>query len=298
MENRIITRPDFDGIVCAALLRAALAGDLPICWCQPNDVQTGQIQVSSGDIIANLPFSSGCSLWFDHHVTNAIQAPFKGIYRVAPSAAGLIHEFFHADLSPRFDTLVAQADKIDSARLDLDEILHPERHPYVLVSMTTATGSADGETFWNHLVELVRTTPIEQILKDPWVRQRCHAVVAENRAYETHLKLHTRVQQGISITDFRGLDPVPNGNRFLVYSLFPETFANMKIFHDRDKTAVKIGHSIINRNCHVNVGGLLAKHGGGGHHGAGAGRLDNAEADTKISEILRILTDNRPNGPN
>jgi hypothetical protein len=298
MKNRIITRPDFDGIVCAVLLREALGQDWPICWAQPNDVQNGRIHVSSGDIIANLPLSGECALWFDHHISNEMQRPYKGLYRVAPSAAGLIYEYFNAALSPRFDALVAQADKIDDAQLNLDEILHPERYPYILVSMAIPTGSSGGEEFWHHLVELLRTAGIEQVLKDPQVKQRCDRVVAENKAYETHLQRHTRVQQAVSITDFRNLDPVPNGNRFLVYSLFPETFANMKIFYEKDKTAIKIGHSIINRNCRVNVGGLLAKYGGGGHRGAGACRLDNTLADKKISAILQILIDNRPAEPN
>jgi hypothetical protein len=298
MIDRIITRPDFDGIVCAALLREALEPDLPIYWTQPDLVQNGRIQVTPGDIIANLPFYDGCALWFDHHITNVIQRPYKGLYRVAPSAAGLIHEYFHVDLSPRFDTLVAQTDKIDSAQLTLDEILHPERYPCILVSMTISTGSANDETFWNHLVELLRTSEIEQVMKDPWIQRHCHRVVAENKVYETHLKRRTRVQQGVSITDFRELDPVPNGNRFLVYSLFPETFVNIKIFYEKDRTAVKIGHSIVNNNCKINVGGLLARHGGGGHRGAGACRLNNAHADRIISEILQILIDNRPNKPN
>ena len=95
MIDRIITRPDFDGIVCAALLREALEPDLPIYWTQPDMVQNGRIQVTPGDIIANLPFYDGCALWFDHHITNVIQRPYKGLYRVAPSAAGLIHEYFH-----------------------------------------------------------------------------------------------------------------------------------------------------------------------------------------------------------
>ena len=298
MIDRIITRPDFDGIVCAALLREALEPDLPIYWTQPDLVQNGRIQVTPGDIIANLPFYDGCALWFDHHITNVIQRPYKGLYRVAPSAAGLIHEYFHVDLSPRFDTLVAQTDKIDSAQLTLDEILHPERYPCILVSMTISTGSANDETFWNHLVELLRTSEIEQVMKDPWIQRHCHRVVAENKVYETHLKRRTRVQQGVSITDFRELDPVPNGNRFLVYSLFPETFVNVKIFYEKDRTAVKIGHSIVNNNCKINVGGLLARHGGGGHRGAGACRLNNAHADRIISEILQILIDNRPDKPN
>jgi oligoribonuclease NrnB/cAMP/cGMP phosphodiesterase (DHH superfamily) len=295
MKSRIITRPDFDGIVCAALIREGLGQNLPICWAQPNDVQNDRINVSPDDIIANLPLSGECALWFDHHISNAVKRPYKGIYRVAPSAAGLIYEYFHASLSPRFDTLVAQADKIDDAQLNLDEILHPERYPYILVSMTTSAGSGENEAYWNHMVELLRTASIEQILKDPQVKLRCNRVIAENKDYETHLKRYTRVQQAVSITDFRDLDPVPNGNRFLVYSLFPESFVNMKIFHEKNKTAIKIGHSIINRTCKVNVGGLLARYGGGGHRGAGACRLNNTEAQIKIPEILQILIGNQPN---
>jgi hypothetical protein len=297
MENRIVTRPDFDGIVCAVLLKEALGQDLPVFWAQPNDVQKGRIRISHGDILANLPYSGDCALWFDHHISNVIQRHYKGLYRVAPSAAGLIYEYYSAGLSPRFDTLVAHADKIDDAQLSLDEILHPERYPYILLSMTISSGSTDDLAFCNHLVELLRTRHIEQVLIDPQVKQRCGQVIAENQAYENHLKQHTRIQRAVSITDFRKLDPAPNGNRFLVYSLFPEAFVNMKIFHERDKTVVKIGHSIINRSCQVNAGALLAKYGGGGHRGAGACRLDNALADQKISEILQILIDNRPAEP-
>jgi hypothetical protein len=297
MENRIITRPDFDGIVCAVLLKEALGKDLPVYWVQPNEVQKGRIRVAGGDILANLPYSGDCALWFDHHVSNAIQRPYKGLYRVAPSAAGLVHEYYKTILSPYFDTLVAQADKIDDAQLSLDEILHPESYPYILLSMTIPSGSTDSQTFCDHLVELLRIKSIEQVLNDPQVRQRCDQVIAENQAYENHLKLHTRTQQAVSITDFRNLDPVPNGNRFLVYSLFPEACVNLKIFHEKDKTVIKIGHSIINRNCQVNAGYLLAKYGGGGHRGAGACRLDNALAEQKIPEILQILIDNRPAEP-
>jgi hypothetical protein len=297
MKNRIITRPDFDGIVCAVLLKEALGQDLPLSWAQPNDVQNGRIRISPGDILANLPYADNCTLWFDHHISNEIQRPFKGLYRVAPSAAGLIHEYYRTTLSPRFDTLVAHADKIDDAQLNLDEILHPERYPYILLSMTISSGSTEDRAFCDHLVELLRTTPIDEVLTDPQVKQRCNQVIAENQTYEIHLRKHTRVQQAVSITDFRNIDPVPNGNRFMVYSLFPEACVNMKIFHEIDKTTIKIGHSIINRNCRVNVGCLLSRFGGGGHRGAGACRLDNALADKNISEILQILIDNRPLEP-
>jgi hypothetical protein len=293
MLQRIITRPDFDGVVCAVLLKEALGKALPVCWVQPNEMQNGRVEVLPGDIIANLPIHGECGLWFDHHVSNKIQRPFQGLYRIAPSAAGLIYEYFSARLVPRFDTLVAQTDKIDDARLTLDEILHPERYPYILVSMTIFADSAGGCEFCDHLVELLGDKSIEQVLADGTVKQRCEQVMAENRTYATHLKQHTRVQGVVSITDFRQLNPAPNGNRFLVYSLFPETVVNLKICLEKNETVIKIGHSIINRDCHINVGCLLATYGGGGHKGAGACRLDPADADSKIAEILDILTANQ-----
>ena len=297
MSQHIITRPDFDGVVCAVLLQAALGVDLPVLWAQPNDMQNGRIKVTEDDIITNLPIYGECALWFDHHVSNRIQKPFKGIYRIAPSAAGLVYEYFKERLSPRFDTLVAQADKIDDAQLNLDEIRHPERYPYMLVSMTISADPACGEAYCNHLVELLRTRSIEEVLADPEVKQRCDLAEAENKVYGTLLNKYTQVNGAVSITDFRRLDPAPNGNRFLVYSLFPETMVNMKIYHEKNQTVVKIGHSIINRNCRVNVGCLLAKYNGGGHKGAGACRLDRSDADHKISEILQVLIDNRPMAP-
>jgi hypothetical protein len=293
MMQRIISRPDFDGVVCAVLLKEALGQNLPVRWAQPNEMQNGQVQVLPDDIIANLPIYGECALWFDHHISNEIKRPYKGLYRVAPSAAGLVYEYFNAALGSRFDALVANTDKIDDAQLNLDEILHPERYPYILVSMTLSAGPSDGQGFCDHLVDLLRALSIEQVLADPLVKQRCERVIAENRAYETYLKQHTLVKDSVSITDFRKLDPVPNGNRFLVYSLFPDTVVNMKIYNEKNKTVIKLGHSIVNRNCRVNVGCLLTNYGGGGHRGAGACRLDNAHADGKISEILGILIENK-----
>jgi hypothetical protein len=292
MALRIITRPDFDGIVCAVLLKDALGQEIPVLWAQPNQIQTGEVQTRNEDIVANLPIRGECALWFDHHVSNAIEIPRKGLFRIAPSAAGLVFEYFKAEIDQRFETLVRQADKIDAAQLTLDEILHPERYAYILVSMTLSADSEPDPLYWKHLVEQLRRHTIEDVLEDPRVKARCNQVVVENRTYRTHLINHTREVEKISLTDFRGLYPVPNGNRFLVYSLFPETYVNVKLYHQKDKTVLKIGHSIINRNCHVNVGRLLATYGGGGHQGAGACRLEHAEAERILAQVIDILKQN------
>ncbi len=291
--KRIITRPDFDGVVCTVLLRAAIDSMLPVLWVQPNDVQHGRVAVGPEDIIANLPISGQCALWFDHHVSNEAPVGYRGLYRVAPSAAGLIYEYFQEQLAPRYRSLVEQADKIDDAQLSLDEILHPEKYPYILLSMTITANSDADLAYCDDLVNLMSSNTIDVVLANPMVHQRCKEVLAENKIYESHLRKHTRMQGEVSITDFRGIDPVPNGNRFLVYSLFPESVVNMKIFYESSKTVVKLGHSILNRNCRVNVGKLLARYGGGGHKGAGACRLDAPESESKLQEILNILVQNR-----
>lgn len=105
MMKRIITRPDFDGVVCAVLLRASIGRRLPVLWVQPNDVQHNRLEVGPEDIIANLPNSGQCAMWFDHHVSNEVPEDYKGLYRVAPSAAGLIYEYHQKELGDRYQTL-------------------------------------------------------------------------------------------------------------------------------------------------------------------------------------------------
>lgn len=290
--NQIITRPDFDGVICAVLLKAALGSDLPIRWAQPNEIQNGKVATGANDVVANLPLRGRCALWFDHHVSNEIDLPFDGIFRIAPSAAGLVYEYYRDQLDDRFQELVSQADKIDSAQLTLDEILCPECHPYVLLSMTIHAETAADLAHCDHLVTLLGNSTIEAVLADEEVRQRCEHTIAANGAYKTHLQDNTTIQGRISISDFRDITPVPDGNRFLVYSLFPETIANVKIFYENKQTAIKLGHSIVNRKCRVNVGRLLARYGGGGHFGAGACRIPKEKSEQCLSEIIQTMVAN------
>ena len=122
---RIVTRPDFDGIVCAALLKEVYPIQEPILWAEPGDMQRGRVTVNDGDIIANLPYHENCALWFDHHYSAKIDNPFEGIYQIAPSAAGLVYNYLEDKLPSGFGELIRETDRIDSAYLTLDEVLHP-----------------------------------------------------------------------------------------------------------------------------------------------------------------------------
>ena len=119
---RIITRPDFDGVVCAVLLSDALKIEKPVKWAEPNAVQRGLVDIRKGDIVANLPYHDRCTLWFDHHYTNRIYRTFNGAFKIAPSAAGIIFEYYRDSFQRDYRELVAAADKIDAAELTLDEV--------------------------------------------------------------------------------------------------------------------------------------------------------------------------------
>ena len=292
---RILTRPDFDGVVCAALLYEAENITEPVKWVEPNDMQRGLVDVRHGDIIANLPYDDYCTLWFDHHHTNKIEKPFEGAFKIAPSAARVIFDYYKDRFKRDYSELIKITDKIDSADLSLDEVLHPEKYGVVLLSMTVLGRDEYDEQYWNRLVHLFRKFDIDQVLKDPEVKARCDAVVEKNKIYKEILKQHTILNGHVSITDFRGFDKVPTGNRFLVYSMFPEAVASVKIrYDDKDKqrVAVSVGHSIFNRNCKVNVGVMLSAFGGGGHRAAASCRFDAKKANEYIPKIIAILLKN------
>lgn len=295
---RIVTRPDFDGIVCAVLLYEAMDIREPVKWVEPNALQRGMVDIRKGDIIANLPYADRCSFWFDHHYTNRIYRPFNGVFKIAPSAAGIIFNHYKDRFKRDYSELVTATDKIDAAELSLDEVQHPEKHGYVLLSMTVVNAGEPDEAYWNKLVDLLRKYDLQRVLDDPEIKLRCGQVIELNEKYAVYLKKNTRLDKQVSITDFRKLENIPAGNRFLVYSLFPDSVVNLRIRYEKKNkamTAVNIGHSIFNRRCNVNAGLLLADFGGGGHRGAASTRFESSNADTYLPLIIDALQKNENN---
>jgi len=268
---RIVTRPDFDGIVCAVILYEALDIKKSVKWVEPSEIQKEQVKIYREDIIANLPFHENCMQWFDHHVSNRIDKPFEGAFEIAPSAAGVVYRYYKDRLKHDYRKLVREADKIDSADLSLEEVVHPEKYPCVLLSMTISNHKSKEELYWNRLVGLLRKNDILSVLNDMEVQKKCKAVVQQNTDFKKHLINNTELKKHVSITDFRSFEKAPTGNRFLVYSLFPEAVVSVKIRFDdldREKVIVSVGHSIFNRNCNVNAGLMLSDFEGGGASGS------------------------------
>lgn len=293
----LITRGDWDGVVCAVLLKAASIVKT-IQFAHPKDMQDGKITTTPLDIIANLPYVSGCGIWFDHHISEEARLgeipDVKGCYDMAPSAARLVYNYYlpeHPHLT-KYLKLVEATDKIDSARLSVSDVLEPA--DFVLLSFTVdpRTGLTEQwKEYFHRMIKLLGDSSLEEILKDKEVTNRTSKVIRQQEACLLAFRRYSRREENMVITDFRDLSRIPLGNRFLVYTLYPGANVSVRIFwgKNKDNVVVAVGHSIFNRTCDVDIGKLLKKFGGGGQQGAGTCQFSKETADDQITEVLSRL---------
>ncbi len=292
---RIVTRGDFDGLVSSVLLtEVETIGE--IRFVHPKDAQDGRVEADLEDIVVNLPYINGCGLWFDHHVSEEGKLPaqrFKGRFEIAPSCARVIvnHYASKGDKLAKYEEMVQACDKLDSAQLGLKDVTEPEG--WVLLGLTLDPRSGLGPEFRKYfrwLVEYIKELPLTKVLAHSEVKKRTDRVLTEQEDFRRLLEKCCRVEDNVIITDFRGLHEKPVGNRFLVYTMFPQANVELRLFNGYNGAVVAaVGHSIFNRTCQVNAGELCAKYGGGGHKGAGTTQLPAAEAEAKLNEILTTL---------
>lgn len=295
---RIVTRGDLDGLTCTVLLGVNEGVD-DFLLTHPQELTEGRLEIRATDIIANLPYQAGCAMWFDHHMhTAAVAAPakdFRGAFGRAPSAARLVYEYYGGrDKMPEFEELVRQTDRLDSADLTLDDILDPQGYIRLGYTIDGRSGLGDFEHYFMTLLHLLmEKQPIERVLQHPDVAARCRRLEEEDIQLHAALKDHSVVDGNVVLTDFRGLERVPVGNRFLVFALFPRVnvAARVQWGPGREFAMLTLGHSVLNRTCRTNVGDLAARYGGGGHRGAASIKL-MADPELQIKTIVGELKAN------
>ena len=313
---RLVTRADFDGLVCGALVTKFEKIE-DYLFVEPKFMQDGLVEIRSGDIITNLPYHPNCTLWFDHHITNTtpnFPQPIvlgKGGFRLAPSAARVVYEYYtevavgeqhDAPLSPkeiekflqsdRIIYLLHEADRIDAGKLEQEDVLNPQG--YVLISMTTDGKNAGDESYWLKIIDLLRDTTLEETLNDAEVKKRCQMIRDEQEKLRQLLLERTRMKANVIYCDLRGIKEIPDGNRFLIFTLFPKGNIQVKVAHDSQRentTAISVGYNIFNPTSNVNVGELLKNYGGGGHKVVGSSRVPNDKAEQAIKEIVEAVTE-------
>ena len=296
---RLITRSDFDGLACAALLKTLGIID---SWkfVHPKDLQDGLVEVGPNDVLANVPYVPTPALWFDHHTSEnerlASDLVFKGKSCSADSAARVIYEYYGGKTKiPDLEEMVAAVDKVDSAKLAAEEILEPKGWVLLGFIMDPRTGLGRFRNFrisnyqlMEVLIDKVATDSIDEILANPDIQERVELYIEQDKLFREMLAKHTRIDGNVIITDLRGVEPIYTGNRFIIYSLYPEQNISIWIVDGRDKlnAPIAVGHSIINRSSKTNVGSLMLKYGGGGHPQVGTCQVDYADADQVIEEII------------
>ncbi len=293
---RLVTRGDLDGLTCAVLITSCEKVD-EIMLVHPQDITDRRLAITDDDILANLPYQSGVGKWFDHHLlTHANERPpdrFEGRYGLAPSAARMAYEYYigaHPELR-KHDRLLAETDRLDAAQLTIDDVLDPKGYILLGYTLDSRTGLGAFQDYFRALVEAVKAQPIEQILARPDVKARVERIRTEDAAFRAITRQRSRMDGNVVFTDFRDEQPPPVGNRFLVYTLFPEANISLRVHWgpSREHVAAAAGHSIFNRTNRTNVGELMARYGGGGHRGAGSCLLEAATAEARIAEILDAM---------
>jgi hypothetical protein len=81
---RLVTRSDFDGLVCAVILKEKDLID-DILFVHPKDMQDGKVEIGPNDITTNLPYVAGCHLAFDHHHSESLRNEKLGACRTNQS---------------------------------------------------------------------------------------------------------------------------------------------------------------------------------------------------------------------
>ena len=310
MKKRLVTRSDFDGLVCAMLLRELdIIGDIK--FVHPKDVQDGKIDISENDITTNLPFDKRVGLAFDHHESELIrnkEEEYRGKYIIegdAKSAARVVYNYYGGAKTFKkvSEEIMIAVDKGDSADFTKDEILDPKDWVLMNFLMDARTGLGRFHNFrisnYDLMMELIDYCvdhSIKQVLELPDVKERVDLYFEQQELFKEQLKNITKIHDKVAVIDLRNEDVIYAGNRFMVYAMWPEVELSVHVAWGfrKQNTAVMIGKSIINRSSDFNIGELCLSYGGGGHANAGTCQLENDQIDSELPIIIDKLNGKIP----
>lgn len=298
---RLITRSDFDGLVCAVLLKHLDLID-DILFVHPKDMQDGKIVVTEKDISTNLPYVEGVHLAFDHHLSETLRnANLKKNNHViepdAPSAARVVYNYYGGlkSFPASWNDMMAAVDKGDSARFNKDEVLHPQRWDLLNFLMDARTGLGRFRDFrisnyhlMMELITLCKTQSIDEIMQNPDVKERVDLYFEHEEKCKEQIQRCATVHNNLVVLDLRTEATIYAGNRFLIYALFPDTNISIHILWGlkNQNTVFATGKSILNRTSKTNIGPLMLEFGGGGHENAGTCQVENEKAASTLASLI------------
>lgn len=300
---RLLTRSDFDGLICAVLLsHLGVMEDWK--FVHPKDVQDGKVEVNDNDILANVPYAPGCGMWFDHHASEqerlGFDFAFKGASEQKPSCARVIWDYYggYERFPKEFDEMMHYVDKCDSGNLTREEIENPTGWVLLSFIMDPRTGlgryrdySISNYQLMEELIGFCAHLPIEQIMALPDVQERVNRYFEQQELFKGMILDNATVHGNCVVLDLREVEEIYTGNRFTIYTLFPDCNISLQVIWGMKKqnTVFTVGHSILNRTAKTNVGKLMLEFGGGGHHAVGTCQVPNDKAEELLADIIRRI---------
>ncbi|AQQ00506.1 exopolyphosphatase [Pseudoalteromonas aliena] len=301
---RLVTRSDFDGLVCAVLLKDLDLID-DIVFVHPKDMQDGKIDITENDITTNLPYVAGCHIAFDHHLSETVRnsSDIKNhiIDPLAPSAARVVYDYYGGvEKFPTISTEMMEAvDKGDAAQFSKDEILNPTDWVLMNFIMDARTGLGRFREFkisnyqlMMKLIDACKDQSIEKILQMEDVAERVALYNEHNQQAKEQISRCAAVHNNLVVLDLTKEETIYATNRFVIYAMYPN--CNISIHKmwglKKQNVVYAIGKSITNRSSNTNVGELCLKYNGGGHLNAGTCQVETNQAETVLSELINTIT--------
>jgi len=304
---RLLTRSDFDGLVCAALLEEAGVVDSHK-FIHPKDLQDGKIEVTENDCLANVPYAEGCGMWFDHHSSEEERVEFSDIFKrikgaseSSPSCARVVYNYLNdKDKLSRFEEsgLLEAVDKCDSGNLTHEEIIKPKG--WILLSFVMDPRSGFGHSgnyrisnlqLMKDLIQKLRTSNSKDLISDPDLSERLENYYMQQDEYEAMIRDNSQVSRNVLVINLLKVEQIATGNRFTEYVMFPDQNVSVRIMwgYKKQNVVISCGKSITNRSSEADIGSLMLKFGGGGHKAVGTCQVPVEEWKNSCEEILRVL---------
>ncbi len=300
---RLVTRSDFDGLVCAVLLKeVGIIEDIK--FVHPKDMQDGKVEISANDITTNLPFVEGVHLAFDHHLSETIRNKGERSDHIidpsAPSAARVVYRYYGGQKTfpASWNEMMDAVDKGDSAQYNINEILKPRGWSLMNFIMDARTGLGRFREFrisnydlMMELIEKCKTLSIDEIIDLPDVQERVQLFQEHADLAKQQIQRCSTVYDNLVVLDLREEETIYAVNRFMLYALYPSANISIHVMWGLKKqnTVFAIGKSILNRSSPINVGELCLSYGGGGHEKAGTCQVENEAAGEKLNEIIEKI---------
>ncbi len=298
----LITRADFDGVVCGALFME-LGIINKVDFAEPADMQHGRVAVDANNITTNLPYVPDVHLCFDHHWSELERVGQHDNFIIdpnAPSAARVVYEYYGGEHGfPNIDPALMHAvDKADSAQFNETEVLAPEGWTLLNFVLDGRTGLGNLQDFaisndqmMRDLMTYCRHNPVNEILALPDIQERVYAYNYHKEFAERQIVECSHTVGRTVVCDLCDVEHIYAVDRFLIYALFSDCDLSLTLRPSKTDgvTEISCGKSIFLRTSKVNVGKLMLAHGGGGHAAAGTCRVPNSDVENVLNDILASI---------